>query len=144
MTSTIFINGRFLTKSITGVQRYAFELLSQMDLLLEEAEYRNLRLVCLAPPELGVLPAWKNLEIRRVGRNRGNLWEQIDLPFHSRGNLLFSPANQNILGFSALGPNVICSNWMSKGLKPDKAFLDRLQTSKTTSSFKYPKKSKVM
>ena len=93
MTSTIFINGRFLTKPITGVQRYAFELLSQMDLLLEEAEYRNLRLVCLAPPELGVLPAWKNLEIRRVGRNRGNLWEQIDLPFHSRGNLLFSPAN---------------------------------------------------
>lgn len=93
MTSTIFINGRFLTKSITGVQRYAFELLSQMDVLLEEAEYRGLELVCLAPPELGVLPTWNNLEIRRVGRNRGNLWEQIDLPFHCQGKLLFSPAN---------------------------------------------------
>jgi len=93
MTFTIFINGRFLTKPITGVQRYAFELLSQLDILLEEDEYRSLRLVCLAPPELESLPAWKNLEIRRVGRNRGNLWEQIDLPFQTRGSLLFSPAN---------------------------------------------------
>jgi glycosyltransferase involved in cell wall biosynthesis len=93
MISTILINGRFLTKAVTGVQRYAFELLSQMDILLEEPEYRGLRLICLAPPELAVFPAWKNLAIRRVGRNRGNLWEQIDLPLHLQGNLLFSPAN---------------------------------------------------
>lgn len=93
MTSTIFINGRFLTKAITGVQRYAFELLAHLDVLLEESEYSGLKLICLAPPELEALPAWKNLEIRRVGHNRGNLWEQIDLPFHAQGNLLFSPAN---------------------------------------------------
>ncbi len=93
MTSTIFINGRFLTKSITGVQRYAFELLAHLDVLLEEAEYRGLKLVCLAPPELDALPAWKNLEIHQLGVNRGNLWEQIDLPFLTRGKLLFSPAN---------------------------------------------------
>jgi glycosyltransferase involved in cell wall biosynthesis len=93
MTSTIFINGRFLTKSITGVQRYAFELLSHLDVLVEDAEYRGLRLVCLAPPELNALPAWKNIEVLRVGRNRGNLWEQIDLPFHTETKMLFSPAN---------------------------------------------------
>jgi glycosyltransferase involved in cell wall biosynthesis len=93
MASTIFINGRFLTKSITGVQRYAVELLSHMDVLLEEAEYRGLNLVCLAPPELEMLPAWKNLEVRKVGLNQGNLWEQIDLPFYLHGKLLFSPAN---------------------------------------------------
>jgi glycosyltransferase involved in cell wall biosynthesis len=28
-----------------------------------------------------------------VGNNRGNLWEQIDLPYHTQGKMLFSPAN---------------------------------------------------
>ena len=93
MAATIFINGRFLTKSITGVQRYAFELLSHMDILLEEAEYRDLNMICLAPPELNTLPKWKNLDVRREGVNRGNVWEQIDLPFYTYGKLLFSPAN---------------------------------------------------
>jgi glycosyltransferase involved in cell wall biosynthesis len=93
MVSTIFINGRFLTKAITGVQRYAFELLSHFDILLEEAEYRSVKLVCLTPHYLVTLPAWKNIEIRQIGQAQGNLWEQIDLPFHARRNLLFSPAN---------------------------------------------------
>jgi len=93
MTSTIFINGRFLTKAVTGVQRYAFELLSGFDLLLEAAEFSGINLVCLAPPNLESSPAWKNIELRKVGRNQGNLWEQIDLPSHLAGQLLFSPAN---------------------------------------------------
>jgi glycosyltransferase involved in cell wall biosynthesis len=100
MTSTIFINGRFLTKSITGVQRYAVELLSHMDVLLEETKYRGLEMVCLAPPELETLPAWKNLKVRKVGINLGNLWEQIDLPFYTHGELLFSPANSGPFYYS--------------------------------------------
>jgi glycosyltransferase involved in cell wall biosynthesis len=100
MASTIFINGRFLTKSITGVQRYAIELLSQMDVLLEKAEYHDLKLVCLVSSELDTLPEWKNLETRKVGFNRGNVWEQIDLPFYARGRLLFSPANTGPLYYS--------------------------------------------
>jgi glycosyltransferase involved in cell wall biosynthesis len=93
MASTIFINGRFLTKSITGVQRYAVELLSHMDVLLEETGYHSLKLICLVPPELDTLPEWKNIETRKVGFNKGNVWEQIDLPLYARGRLLFSPAN---------------------------------------------------
>ncbi len=88
---TIFINGRFLTKTVTGVQRYARELLRAMDAMLAPAQ--DVRCICLAPLEKLENPGWKNIEIRPVGLNKGNLWEQVDLPFHARGGLLFSPAN---------------------------------------------------
>jgi glycosyltransferase involved in cell wall biosynthesis len=100
MKKTIFVNGRFLTKAVTGVQRYAVELLTQMDLLLEAPEYRDLKLVCLAPPETQVFPAWKRIVVRKVGRNHGNLWEQVDLPFFARGEPLFSPANTGPLAYA--------------------------------------------
>ncbi len=91
MQKTIFINGRFLTRPITGVQRYAREVVGHIDDILGTG--RDLRFVCLAPPESIDPPAWKNIPVRRVGFNRGNLWEQLDLPIHAGGDLLFSPAN---------------------------------------------------
>ena len=93
MLNTIFINGKFLSGPLTGVQRYAFELFRYMDQILLEPEYKSLQMVCLIPPDVTVLPEWKNIEVRRVGLTTGNLWEQIDLPVSARGKFLFSPAN---------------------------------------------------
>lgn len=91
---TIFINGRFLTQPVTGVQRHSLELLRQMDCLLVPPAGSVLpRLVCLAPHETFEHPGWKNIEIRQVGLNKGNVWEQVDLPIYAGGELLFSPAN---------------------------------------------------
>jgi glycosyltransferase involved in cell wall biosynthesis len=90
---TIYINGRFLTQPITGTQRYALELLSHIDILLEEEKYAHLDLVCLVPREPFTRPKWKNIKIIPVGINKKNLWEQIDLAFFARGSLLFSPVN---------------------------------------------------
>ena len=89
----LYVNGRFLTKTVTGVARYALELLRQVDALLETVTYAGIRVTCLAPPEQLIEPDWKNIEIRKVGGNHQNLWEQIDLPFFARGHLLFSPGN---------------------------------------------------
>ncbi len=88
MSRRIFINGRFLTQPLTGVQRYAHELLNAFDVLNPDME-----LICLAPPEEFTRPAWKNIELRIIGRNRGNLWEQVDLPLWLKGEFLFSPCN---------------------------------------------------
>lgn len=93
MRKKIILNGRFLTRPITGVQRYAFELFAQFNRLLDEPEYRHLELTCLAPPETTLLPDWPRLSIHRAGRNPGNLWEQLDLPWLAGGEYLFSPAN---------------------------------------------------
>jgi glycosyltransferase involved in cell wall biosynthesis len=88
MSGQIFINGRFLTQPLTGVQRYARELLRALDALNPDTE-----LICLAPPEDFPRPTWKNIAIKVIGKNRGNLWEQVDLPLWLKGRLLFSPTN---------------------------------------------------
>ena len=62
---SIFINGKFFNKKITGVQRYAHYVCSNLN-------YETI--LCKSKIPL-------------------SLWEQLVLPFHSRGGLLFSPCN---------------------------------------------------
>ena len=85
----IFINGRFLTSPVTGVQRYARELLPALDRQLPP----DVQMICLAPQQPFDAPSWHKIEIRRVGHSHGNLWEQFELPLYAHGELLFSPAN---------------------------------------------------
>jgi len=88
MTRRLYINGRFLTKPVTGVQRYCHELLRAMDALNPPVE-----LVCLAPRQDFDHPDWQHIRLEKIGRKRANLWEQIDLPLAMKGGLLFSPSN---------------------------------------------------
>jgi glycosyltransferase involved in cell wall biosynthesis len=91
---TLFVNGRFLTQRVTGVQRYCLELMGGLDQLLDASAHASeITIVCLAPPGDYSLPGWKNIELRKVGFNSGNIWEQIDLAMFLHGELLFSPAN---------------------------------------------------
>jgi glycosyltransferase involved in cell wall biosynthesis len=85
------INGRFLTHNITGVQRYAREVVSAMDALISDEHplSRGLILDLLVPASYqGTLPAFRNIQTRRVGRLKGHLWEQVELPIHARGGIL--------------------------------------------------------
>ena len=97
MTDILFINGKFLSSPVTGVQRYAIELFRMMDVLLQQPEYQAVKVVCLAPRDVSSVPDWQRIEFRRVGVNTGNLWEQLDLPWYAKGGLLFSPANSGPL-----------------------------------------------
>jgi len=91
----IYINGRFLTQPVTGVQRYCRELLGTLDEMISTGEVNasDRQLICLVPRNLEDYPQWKHIRIRKVGRFSGNLWEQFELPFFVRNGLLFSPAN---------------------------------------------------
>ena len=94
MTSTLFINGRFLTQPGTGVQRYAREIVANFDALLDNNELaQEVCLRCLVPRGTTHGAPWRNITIEGVGINHGNLWEQIDLPIYLKGGFLFSPAN---------------------------------------------------
>jgi glycosyltransferase involved in cell wall biosynthesis len=94
--ATVYVNGRFLTQRVTGVQRYAHEVLRALDALLaEEPERADFDLELLAP-EGSVFPTLQAIRTRAVGPFTGNLWEQFTLPSIVRGAPLFS--------FSATGP----------------------------------------
>jgi glycosyltransferase involved in cell wall biosynthesis len=91
----IFINGRFATMPVTGVQRYAHELLNSLDDLLyrNNQKSKSDKPICLFPPDITNIPKWKFIQARKVGFLTGNVWEQIELPFYARDGILFSPAN---------------------------------------------------
>jgi glycosyltransferase involved in cell wall biosynthesis len=95
LAGKIYINGRFLTQPNTGVQRYANEIVNQFDIFLgERLEWMNgIQIKCLIPPGTPLNVSWKNISCEAVGINRGNLWEQIDLPMYLMGRFLFSPCN---------------------------------------------------
>jgi glycosyltransferase involved in cell wall biosynthesis len=95
MSQTVFINGRFLSQRVTGVQRYARETLAALDAQLSVSPEMGIQWVLLAPPGT-VPPPLSAIEFRHVGSLTGNAWEQLSLPRAARNGLLFS--------FSATGP----------------------------------------
>ena len=91
----VFINGRYLTQAVTGVQRCAIETVRALDLLVAQGEYvgQGWSFTVLVPPSLRVHPTFARLPVRVVGWGRGQLWEQVELPIHARRGLLLSLAN---------------------------------------------------
>ena len=91
----IYINGRFLAQPKTGVQRFAEELLNELDRLIEAPAYAELEFICLVPrmKSQGKLPEWKNILIEQHSIFAGNLWEQAVLPYLARAGLLVNLSN---------------------------------------------------
>lgn len=93
---TIYINGRFLTQNITGVQRYAHEIIKALDQLIKDQKIDNekYQFILLSPQKSLVHSlSLKNIEWRRVGKKSGHAWEQLDLPSYVKTGLLFCPGN---------------------------------------------------
>lgn len=95
MTKSIVFNGRFLSQQITGVQRYALELILSIDRQLDGDAFfrRNFDFALLVPNNTKQLPALKHIVIKKVGKFTGHLWEQLELPFFSRQGTLVSFCN---------------------------------------------------
>lgn len=91
----IFINARFLSKPISGVERYATELVKALDSLIDWGviDPKQFSFVLLAPKNVKHELKLKHITIRRVGYFRGHLWEQFESPFYARGGLLINLCN---------------------------------------------------
>jgi glycosyltransferase involved in cell wall biosynthesis len=86
----IYINGKFFCQRITGTQRYARELVYHFDRLLSTQGDGNLVIEILVPHCAPSMPQYSNLRVRRVGKMCGTKWEQIELPWYCRGQILLS------------------------------------------------------
>ncbi len=69
----LYINARFLTQRITGVQRFAIEISKRL-----MKKYPNIKFI--APNNIVHADLAKELDVVKIGKRRGHLWEQIDLP----------------------------------------------------------------
>jgi len=89
LSNQVYINARFLTQPITGVQRFAIEISKQLKKLAPSIRF-------VAPSNIIQHELADNLGVEIFGRFSGHLWEQTELPFYLRKKgrpLLLCPAN---------------------------------------------------
>jgi glycosyltransferase involved in cell wall biosynthesis len=91
----IFINARFLSQSLTGVQRVATEFVKALDYLIETGQIDETKysFVLLAPKNIQSELNLKQIPIKNVGVFTGHLWEQVELPFYAKKGLLLCLCN---------------------------------------------------
>ncbi|MGY3508840.1 glycosyltransferase involved in cell wall biosynthesis [Bradyrhizobium sp. USDA 3051] len=93
----LFINGRFLSQKLTGVQRYAAELVKAIDALLASdqspAALRGAEWQLLVPSETCEAINLAHIKVRKIGRLSGHAWDQIELARAAAGGRLISLAN---------------------------------------------------
>lgn len=71
------INGRIFEYPITGVGRFCYEVISEMDTLVKPGQ------VCLLVSSAAQnVPELHNVQVMRVGHQHGIYWEQIELPLY--------------------------------------------------------------
>lgn len=77
--SVIVINGKFMSQKLTGVQRYAREILLELDKLADS----SVNIILLTDRNARDIPDYKNICVVSAGRLTGNLWEQTTLPVYA-------------------------------------------------------------
>lgn len=93
---TIYINGRFLTQPMTGVERYAYKMCQTL-----RAIGQSFTVVC---PHADIQPCYdvSGFHIIRFGRGGSHLWEQCVLPF-----FFLAKRDYLVVSFTGLGSILI-------------------------------------
>lgn len=95
------INGRFLVHKVTGVERYAREIVRELDKIVEQGQIE-----VAVPPEVNEWPSYQNIAVIKVGRWHGRLWEQLSFPIYvaKLGAISLNLCNSSPL----LSPGIVC------------------------------------
>lgn len=79
------INGRFYGQAVTGVQRYAREVVAEIDVaLVARGAWARL----LTPASVELTPNFAAIEVLRADGSAGHVWEQLVLPLRADTPLL--------------------------------------------------------
>ncbi|MHA4870317.1 glycosyltransferase family 4 protein [Duganella sp. PWIR1] len=78
----LYINGRFLTRRMTGVDRFAREVASAIDRMLAagDPQVAGLTVTMLVPQSEQPVEQYRHIAVRQVGKRQGAAWEQLELP----------------------------------------------------------------
>lgn len=97
----IIVNGRFLLRRITGVERYARELLMELDRIVDPEE-----IILAVPPETKHIPQYKNIRAIKIGKLHNLMWEHITFPLYvwKRKGISLNLCNVAPL----LSPGIVC------------------------------------
>jgi glycosyltransferase involved in cell wall biosynthesis len=111
------INGRFLTQRMTGVQRYAFEIVAAIDDILAQNRdlAAELAMRLILPPAVAARPATTMIGNCQTSFGSGHAWDQLILPFY---------AGNGVLSLGNLGPvlarnHVVCIHDANTFIQPE-------------------------
>jgi glycosyltransferase involved in cell wall biosynthesis len=111
------INGRFLTQRMTGVQRYAYEIVAALDgILAQDGDLAGrLPMRLILPPGTEARPALSKIGICRTSVGSGHAWDQLVLPLH---------AGSGVLSLGNFGPvfarhHVVCIHDANTFIQPE-------------------------
>lgn len=71
------INGRIFEFPRTGVGRFCYEVVSEMDNLVKPGE-----MILAIPKDAKNVPKLRNIAVKTIGKGTGILWEQVELPLY--------------------------------------------------------------
>ena len=91
MTRNIFINGKFLSQALTGVQRYASDFCTDLK------SKNNFTIIV---PRTVNLTVFNGIKVIKVGFFYGFLWEQLELPIY----LYLKQKNSYLLNLCNMAP----------------------------------------
>lgn len=112
MKNRIIINGRFLIHKTTGVERYARELLLELDNILKPNQ------VMLAIPHgITDIPKYKNIRVVETGMFNNRLWEHISFPYFVKRNKAISVNLCNVAPL--VSPDIVCIHDMKIKAHPE-------------------------
>ena len=93
----IYVNGRFLAQPLSGVQRFAIETTAALGRSCVAAGTPRPIVLTPQPQPGGAVQsqdlAKAGIDLRVVGRLRGQVWEQIELPLYARDGVLLNLGN---------------------------------------------------
>lgn len=97
----VIINGRFLLHRITGVERYAREIIAELDKIVEPGT-----IMMAVPPEATDIPNYQNIEAVKIGKLHNRLWEHISFPWfvHKKRGISLNLCNVAPLP----SPGIVC------------------------------------
>ena len=108
----IIINGRFLIHRVTGVERYAREILAELDTMVAPGE-----VILAIPPEIKESPIYQNIKVIKVGALHNRMWEHISFPWyvHKENGISLNLCNVAPL----IGPGIVCIHDMKVKAHPE-------------------------
>jgi glycosyltransferase involved in cell wall biosynthesis len=95
MKLLITFNGRFLGRSITGVDRLAVETIAVIDDLIARRDeaISGMEFRIAVPNGTSVVSPFEKIPVVPLGRFSGQFWEQFELPLHTGGQVLVNLCN---------------------------------------------------
>lgn len=109
----IVINGQFTARRVTGQERFAFEIISELDKICKKGQYS-----LVVPKNASNIPHLNNIPVVKFGKAKGSLWEQTFLALY----MLTHPRSisLNLLTIMpVLKPGIICIHDMSYRTHPE-------------------------